>query len=104
MWIEILRQQVALKGPKQVAKELGVSRTTVDLVCQEKYPASTEHIEARVRRIYGTTGKVACLVLGEISPARCAETWRKARDIGSKAGNPETLKLYRACINCNVRG
>jgi hypothetical protein len=102
--LEILKQEVALKGPKQVALELGVSRPTVDLVVQDKYGANTTRIEERVRKIYGANGRVLCPVIGEISPNRCADTWRKAKIIGSKAGNPETLRLYRACLKCKVRG
>jgi DNA-binding transcriptional regulator YdaS (Cro superfamily) len=104
MWIEILKKEVAARGPKQIAHELGVSRTTVDLVCHGKYPGSTERVEKRIRSIYGTDGHVSCPVLEQISPARCADTWRKARAIGMKAGNPETLKLYKACLKCTIRG
>ncbi len=103
MWIEILKKEVAARGPKQVAREMGVSRTTVDLVCHGKYPGSTARIEERIRLIFGTNGKVQCPVLEEISPARCAETWHKAKAIGMKAGNPETLRLYKTCLKCTVR-
>ncbi|MGA2107442.1 MAG: hypothetical protein ABSH25_07345 [Syntrophorhabdales bacterium] len=104
MWIEILKREVAAKGPKQVAQELGVSRTTVDLVCRDQYPGSTHKVEERIRAIYGANGQVVCTVLGEISPLRCADTWSKAKKIGMKAGNPETLRLYKACSKCTVRG
>lgn len=103
MWIEILRKEVAAKGAKQVATELGISRTSVDLVCQGKYQASTEKIEDRVKMIYGNGGLVSCSILGEISPIRCAETWDRAKKIGLKCGNPETLRLYKTCLNCSVR-
>lgn len=103
MWIEILRREVAAKGPRQVAKELGISRAAVDLALRGQYRASTRRIEQRVAAIYGSGGRVDCRVLGEVSPARCAETWRKARLIGMKAGNPETLRLYKACLTCSKR-
>ncbi|HDH00337.1 MAG TPA: hypothetical protein ENG80_00815 [Nitrospirae bacterium] len=103
MWIAILKKQVDDKGPKQVAKELAVSRSTVDLVCQGKYQASTKKIEAKIKAIYGHNGKIPCPVLEEITPARCVETWQRAKKIGMMAGNPETLKLYKTCINCPVR-
>lgn len=104
MWINVLRQEVALKGPKQVATELGMSRSTVDLVTQGKYPAQTRRIEEKVSKIYGGNGTIECPVLGKITPNKCADAWRKAGTIGSKAGNPETLRLYRACLKCRVRG
>ncbi len=103
MWIEVLKKEVASKGPKQVAHELGVSRTTVDLVRHAKYPASTKKVEERIKSIYGASGRVLCPALGEITPLRCADTWAKALKIGMKAGNPETLRLYKACPKCTVR-
>ncbi len=111
MWIDILKKEVAAigadgkpKGPKQVAKELGISRSAVDLVCQGKYNASTAKIEQRVRKIYGNdNGGITCPVLGAISPNTCSEKWNLAKKIGMKAGNPETLKLYKTCTNCSVR-
>ncbi len=103
MWIEILRKEVEAKGPKRVAYELGVSRATVDLLCRNQYPADTGKMEAKIKAIYGTRDGITCPVLGAISPSRCAETWKKARVIGMRAGNPETLKLYKACQGCGVR-
>lgn len=103
MWIKVLRREVSAKGPKQVAKELGVSRSTVDLVCQGKYQASTKRIEERVCAIYGHNGGVSCPILGEITPNTCAEKWSLAKKIGMKAGNPETLRLYKSCMKCAVR-
>lgn len=103
MWIEILKKEVAVKGPKQVAKELGISRSTVDMVCQGKYQASTARIEERVKAIYGHNGGIKCPVLGEITPNECAEKWKLAKKIGMRAGNPETLKLYKACMKCSIR-
>lgn len=103
MWIDILKRQVEQKGPRQVAKELGVSRSTIDLVCQDKYQASTDKIIERVKNIYGENGHVLCPVLGEISPNTCAEKWTLAKKIGMKAGNPDTLRLYKTCLNCGIR-
>ncbi len=103
MWIEILRKEVEAKGAKQVAKELGVSRTTVDLVCQGKYPADTKRVESKIAAIYGQNGEVVCPVLGAISPNKCAEIWLKAGKIGIRAGNPETVKLYKTCLKCALR-
>jgi|SRR5208282_3610114 len=104
MWIELLKKEVTAKGAKQVAHELGMSRTTVDLVCHGKYPGRTRKVEERIKSIYGTGGCVLCPVLDEITPLRCADTWSRAKIIGMKAGNPETLKLYKACSKCTVRG
>lgn len=103
MWLEILKKEVAAKSPKQVAKELGISRSTVDMVCQGKYKASTAKVEERVKLIYGNNGSIDCPVLGSITPNTCAEKWKLAKKIGMRAGNPETLRLYKQCIRCAVR-
>ena len=104
MWIEILKKEVDAKGPKQVAEELGISRSTVDLVLQGKYIADTKSVLERVKSIYGHNGKVLCSILGEIEPIMCAEKWNLAKKIGMMAGNPETLRLYKTCLKCSVRG
>ncbi|MEW6115351.1 MAG: hypothetical protein AB1553_00415 [Nitrospirota bacterium] len=103
MWIDILRKEVAAKGPRMVARELGISRSTVDMVTQNKYQASTVKIEERVRKIYGRDGKVECPIKGLITPIECAENFKKAKAIGLKASNPETLRLYKTCKACSVR-
>ncbi len=103
MWIEILRREVEAKGPKQVAKELDVSRAAVDLLCRDEYPAETKKMEAKIKAIYGKDGHVECPVLGMVSPLKCVETYKRAKTIGMKASNPETLRLYKTCMNCSVR-
>jgi len=103
VWIEILKKEVRAKGPKQVAQELGVSRSTVDLVIQGKYQADTKKVQERIKAIYGHNGKVLCPVLGEITPLKCADCWNKAKKIGMLASNPETLRLYKTCLKCSVR-
>jgi len=103
MWLDILKKEVAAKGAKQVAKELGISRSTVDMVCQGKYQASTAKVEERVKLIFGNNGGIDCPVLGWITPNTCAEKWKLAKKIGMMAGNPETLRLYKACMNCSIR-
>lgn len=103
MWIDLLKRQVEGKGPKLVARELGISRSAVDLVVQGKYKANSEKIMLRVQKIYGHNGGIECPIKGLITPIECAENFRKAKLIGMKAGNPETLRLYKTCMSCSVR-
>lgn len=102
-WEAELRSHVAQKGMRQVAHELGISKPTVSLVCRGKYGASTDRIRDRVAKVYGNGGLTICPVLGEITPGKCAETHRRAKTIGLKAGNPQTVALFKACLNCPVR-
>ena len=103
MWIEILRREVGLRGARQIAKELNISRPTVDLVLKGTYGASTQKVQARVKAMYGHNGAVDCPVLGDITPNVCADNWGRAKRIGMKASNPETLRLYSACVHCAIR-
>jgi hypothetical protein len=103
MWIEILRKEVEAKSPKIVAAEIGYSRTTVDLVLKGTYTGSLDKVKERVMAIYGHNGNVICDVLGVISPSRCADNWDRAKRIGNRASNPDTLRLYNTCLRCSVR-
>ena len=102
-WLSILRDQVAAKGLPAVAADLGVAKSTVCMVAGGKYPASTQRIEGRVLVVYGGAS-CACPVLGTIDAAVCAANQERARRIGLRAGNPETLRLFKTCSNCPVRG
>jgi len=102
-WLEILRDQVVVKGLPIVARELGVAKSTVCMVAKGTYPARTDKIEARVLAVYGGA-TVTCPVLGSIDAAACAANQDRAKRIGLRAGNPETLRLFKCCSNCPVRG
>ncbi len=101
-WELLLREAVERKGMKQVARELGKSQTTIHLVMNRKYGASTGAIEKRVLDIYGS-GLVPCPVLGGIDPSRCAEHHARAKRLGVGMGNRDTLRLHHACLECGLR-
>ncbi len=102
-WLEVLKQRAEVVGRPATAKELGISPATLSLLLSGKYPASTEHMEERVMKMYGRGGKVVCQVLGEIEPAKCAELWNKAKALGVKGANPRVIKQRKACLNCDLR-
>lgn len=103
-WLDILRKQTEVKGRSTVAKELSVSTATLSLVLSDKYPASTAAIENKVANFYGSSnGQVDCPALGDISPDVCFANWEKAKKIGMSCGNPRTIRLYKACLNCSLR-
>ena len=102
-WLDVLRREVEKKGAEQVARELGIGHSTVMLVLSGKYNAKPDRIRRRVEKIYGADGMVHCPVLGTITPDACARNWNRAKRIGMRAGNPETLKLYKACLKCDLR-
>lgn len=103
VWKQLLARQVASKSVGVVARELGVSSSTVSLVLSDKYGASTDNIERKVRAIYGEDGLVECQEQGKITPAECVETWELAQKIGIQASNPVKIRLYMACKKCQLR-
>lgn len=99
-----MAQQVEAKSAGVVARELGISTTTVSLVLSGKYGASTDNIERKVKAIYGEDGLVECSAISQkITPAKCVETWELAKKIGVKASNPQKIRLYKSCLKCRLR-
>ena len=101
-WMLILARKTEAKGRAEVARELNVSSSTLSLILNGKYPASTDNIERRVMAMYGNNGKVRCPVLGEIDPTQCTIKWERAHRVKS-VGNPATSRLYIACRKCDLR-
>jgi len=96
-WILALREQVAAKGQRAVAKEIGYSPAVVSQVLQRKYGENgaggdLASVEKRVRGAYmGET--VYCPVLGEIPSNQCLDHQRKP----FAPINPMRVRLFRAC-------
>ena len=104
MWLEMLRAEVEKKGYDVVHTELGVSKTAISLLLNEKYPAGTDQMEQKVMRTYGSHTTVTCPVLGEISVIDCRRLCRNAKRYGKKAtGNPVTFHVYVTCPTCENR-
>ena len=98
-WKELLKAAVERHGYRKTAEMLHISKTTISLILNDKYPADTTRIEERVLVIFGGE-RIECPVLGEITKAECLLHQKRAREIGTKAGNPRTLKLYLTCLEC----
>ncbi|MDR1656157.1 MAG: helix-turn-helix domain-containing protein [Deltaproteobacteria bacterium] len=103
---ELLRKRVEASTQAQVARELGVSKTTVSQLLGGKYGASPAKLEARVMALYGgQSGLFICKHTGvEVTPLECASTYERAVAVGSRVpGNPITLRQYHACRRCEIR-
>ena len=102
-WERILRERVGQSSKSRVARELGVSPSTVTQVMKGTYGADTAKFGRRVMAVYGGGGTVACPVQGEITPIACADTFRRARAIGLNVGNAATFRQHSMCLKCPVR-
>ncbi len=103
VWLEILRNQTEARGNATVARELGLSDSTISLALNNKYPAGTGRIEKKVISIYGSKTGVDCPALGKITPARCVTNWERAKKIGVRLGDPQKIRLYKECLKCSLR-
>lgn len=93
-WLKVLRQEVASSSLAVMAERLGVSRTTISQVCNERYPGDMGRIQGLVESVLmGHT--VECPILGRIPQHECmAHQRRKAGEVGS---TPNEIRLYKAC-------
>ncbi len=97
MAMELLRGALERNSKAWVAEKLGISRTAVSLLMNDKYPSRPDKIAARAIEVFG---RVMCPYLGlEIDLAQCSETH------GGKAStwDPAALDHRRACQKCPSR-
>ncbi|MEE2025059.1 hypothetical protein [Alkalimonas mucilaginosa] len=94
-WLELLNQKVDELGRRKVEAALGISKTTLSQVLNEKYPGNLENIAAKVTEAYSTE-RVSCPVLGDITVQRCATEQAKP----FAATNPQRIRLWKACQTC----
>jgi len=99
MWLDLLRAAVTAPGSsrQKVADALGMSRTAVSLVLDNKYPAKTDKIALKVMTVYG---HVQCPFLGQqISFAAC----REYHERDAPTSSPFAMRHWRACQRCPNR-
>lgn len=94
MWLDLLNTAVTRSSKQAVARALGVSRTTISLVVDGKYPAKTDSIQKKVIEVYGS---VDCPHLGqEISLNAC----RSYHQSTVPTSSPRAMKHWQACKGC----
>lgn len=94
-WIDLLHGKVNQLGRRQVEADTSLSKTTLSLVLNNKYPGNLSNIEAKVRAAY-TAATVTCPILDSIPIKRCHSEQGKP----FTTSNPQRVKLFRACMNC----
>ncbi len=93
----LLQKVVQTSGQATVARAIGYSPSAVNQAIKKKYRGNIENLLQRVAEVYGT-GTVPCPIMGEISIQRCAAERRKP----FAASSPQRVRLYRACLQCDV--
>ncbi len=100
MWLNLLRAAVDVPGAtiQAVADKLDLSRTTISLVLDGKYPAKTDRIAARVLDVYA---RHTCTHTGaEITHAEC----RALATSAVPTSSPQAMRHWRACQCCENKG
>lgn len=93
-WLDVLRSEVKASSLAVVADKLGVSRTTVSQLCNDKYPGDLARMKMMVEGAFmGHT--VVCPILGSIPLHQCLAHQRKTA--GQVGDNPTQIKLWKAC-------
>lgn len=95
-WMTLLRNAQHGRSIAQIARELGVSRTSVSLLLAGKYPGKTDKMAERIIKTFLRT---ECPYLGrEISADECADHSGRM-----PTSSPTALRHWRACQECSHR-
>lgn len=90
-WITILAEQARVLGQEEVSKRLGISKTVVSQLINDKYPGDMSRMQKLVEGAF-MEHLVECPILGAIPLHQCD------KHQGNKStSNPIRLRLYRAC-------
>lgn len=94
-WQELLEKAIAETNQASVARRLGYSSSALSQARSGTYKGSTVNLAQKVIEVYGNE-TVECPVLGQIPLSRCAE--ERVRPFST--ANPERVRLFGACGNC----
>lgn len=100
-WVEVLAVECGRSSANKVADRLDYSSAVISQVLGNKYGASTDRLEERVRGIF-LDAKVACPATGEMPLQQCQD-WRD-KSGQFVLGNPQRVLMYRACNKCPRNG
>lgn len=93
-WRTLLEQAVAVTNVTDVARRLGVARSSLSLLLNSKYPGSTGNMAARIMATLAV-----CPVYGD---TRSADICAARRAAPIPTSNPFALRQWRECQQCNL--
>ena len=94
-WMHLLDRAVAATSVADVARRLGVARSSLSLLINGKYPGSTSNMAARVMDVLAEP----CPVYGG---GRTSESCARRRSFPMPTSNPFALRQWRMCQQCNL--
>ena len=94
-WMHLLDRAVAATSVAEVARRLGVARSSLSLLINGKYPGGTDNMAARVMDVLAEP----CPVYGG---GRTSESCVSRRAEPMPTSNPFALRQWRMCQQCNL--
>jgi len=94
-WMHLLGRAVAATSVAEVARRLGVARSSLSLLINGKYPGSTSNMAARVMDVLAEP----CPVYGG---GRTSESCARRRSFPMPTSNPFALRQWRMCQLCKL--
>lgn len=94
-WMHLLGRAVAATSVADVARRLGVARSSLSLLINGKYPGGTDNMVARVMDVLAEP----CPVYGG---GRTSESCASRRSFPMPTSNPFALRQWRMCQLCNL--
>lgn len=99
-WLDILRRQVAEKGSRRVAEEIGYAASSVRLAVNGKYTANTAKLAAKVLEVYRS--EITCPFSGERRRKNMCALARKLDK--APDDNPQLHRYWQTCRACLEKG
>lgn len=93
-WRTLLEQAVSATSVTDVARRLGVARSSLSLLLNGKYPGGTDKMAERIMSVLAV-----CHVYGG---ARSADICTTRRAAPIPTSNPFALRQWRECQQCNI--
>ena len=90
-WQYILAEQAKAHGQEAIAKELGVSKSVISQLINNKYPGDIQRMQKLVEGAY-MNRSVMCPIVGKIPLHLCDK-----HQCNTSTSNAIKLRLYRAC-------
>lgn len=94
-WQTLLEQAVAATSVADVARRLGVARSSLSLLINGKYPGGTDKMAERIMATLAVCPVYSGTRSAEICEARRAEP--------VPTSNPFALRQWRECQHCNFK-
>lgn len=95
LFVTLLAREVEQSNRTRAGERIGMSRTAVTLVLQNRYPSpTTQGVE---RRVMDALGRIGCVALDQEITAEQCQNYRQRQ---APTHNPMAMQHWRACQHC----